>query len=61
MEQPGGKVKVSWRSRPGLDASTVATHFGGGGHANAAGAEIPGVLDEVQDSVLEVTRPLLYV
>lgn len=61
MEQPGERVKVSWRSRPDLDVSFVASQFGGGGHANAAGAEIVGSLDDVQKAVLEITKPLLEV
>jgi bifunctional oligoribonuclease and PAP phosphatase NrnA len=59
-EQPDGKIKVSWRSQPGFDVSQVALFFGGGGHRSAAGAEIEGSLDEVQESVLEATRPLFY-
>jgi phosphoesterase RecJ-like protein len=59
LEQPGEKVKVSWRSRPGIDVSGLASHFGGGGHANAAGAEIKGTLGEVQTVVIEATRTLL--
>jgi phosphoesterase RecJ-like protein len=59
LEQPDQKVKVSWRSRPEIDVSGVASHFGGGGHANAAGADIPGKLEDVQAAVLDATRSLL--
>jgi bifunctional oligoribonuclease and PAP phosphatase NrnA len=59
IEQPEGKVKVSWRAQPGIDVSAVALRFGGGGHAAAAGAEISGSLAEVQAAVLEQTRPIL--
>ena len=59
IEQPDGKVKVSWRAQPGFDVSDVAVSFGGGGHAAAAGAEINGSLAEVQVTVLAQTRPLL--
>jgi phosphoesterase RecJ-like protein len=59
IEQSGGKVKVSWRSQPGVDVSGVAVSFGGGGHMAAAGAEIEGKLEEVQKSVLHATRALL--
>jgi phosphoesterase RecJ-like protein len=52
-------IKVSWRSQPGWDVSKIAEQFGGGGHAAAAGAEIPGALEEVQASVLDTTEKLL--
>ena len=59
VEQPNGRVKISWRAQPGFDVSTIAASLGGGGHAAAAGAEIQGSLTEVQASILELTRPLL--
>jgi phosphoesterase RecJ-like protein len=58
VEQPKGHVKVSWRSKPGLDVSQLAVQFGGGGHAAAAGADIPGSLAEVQERVLGATRQI---
>lgn len=58
-EQKGGTVKVSWRSQPGYDVSQIAFNFGGGGHSAAAGADIPGTLDDVQNRVLEATRAVL--
>jgi len=59
VEQKGGYVKVSWRAQPGFDVSTIALGFGGGGHAAAAGAEINGSLEDVQEQVLRATRSLL--
>jgi phosphoesterase RecJ-like protein len=59
LEQPGGDIKVSWRSRPGIDVSEIAVGFGGGGHPNAAGATIDGTLAEVQKAVIQATHPLL--
>jgi phosphoesterase RecJ-like protein len=60
VEQPTGHVKVSWRGlEKGVDVSTVANHFGGGGHAPAAGATIKGQLDELQPLILKTTRKLL--
>ncbi|MFN2274468.1 MAG: DHHA1 domain-containing protein [Anaerolineales bacterium] len=47
---------MSWRSQPGVDVSTVAMQFGGGGHAQAAGAVVTGALADVQRRVLEATR-----
>ncbi len=59
VEQKEGHVKVSWRAQPGIDVSQIAFQFGGGGHAAAAGAEIQGSLDEVQEKVLQATFNML--
>ena len=59
IEQRGGRVKVSWRAVPGVDVSSIALGFGGGGHAAAAGAEISGSLEEVQAEVLKATQATL--
>ncbi len=59
VEQPGGKVKVSWRARSGLDVSAVASTFGGGGHELAAGAMLNGSTQDVVERVLQATRPAL--
>ena len=60
VEQTDKHVKVSWRAlEPGVDVSPIAQHFGGGGHAAAAGADIPGALSEIQPLVLKITREML--
>lgn len=60
VEQHNNHVKISWRAlEQGVDVSPVATYFGGGGHAAAAGADILGTLDEIQSKVLDKTRELL--
>jgi len=60
VEQSDNHVKISWRAlEPGVDVSPVAKHFKGGGHAAAAGADIPGKLSEIQPLVLKVTREML--
>ncbi|MEL7644890.1 MAG: DHH family phosphoesterase [Anaerolineaceae bacterium] len=59
IQQTPGRVKVSWRSAEGIDVSTLAFEFGGGGHAAAAGADVEGSLDEVVSKVLHRTRQLL--
>lgn len=56
VEQMGGKVKVSWRSRQGVDVAAIAFSFGGGGHKQAAGATIEGEMQEIQERVLTATR-----
>ena len=60
VEQKNGTVKISWRAQPGFDVSKVALKFGGGGHKPAAGAEIKGDLERVQQDVLEATREVLH-
>jgi bifunctional oligoribonuclease and PAP phosphatase NrnA len=59
LEQSPDRVKISWRSNQEYDVSDLASKFGGGGHRNAAGAEIPGTLDDVQERVLLATRELV--
>jgi bifunctional oligoribonuclease and PAP phosphatase NrnA len=60
VEQGDNHVKVSWRAlEDGIDVSPIAKQFGGGGHAAAAGADIPGPLNEVQPLVLKATRERL--
>ncbi|HSG41595.1 MAG TPA: DHH family phosphoesterase [Anaerolineales bacterium] len=60
VAQSDNHVKISWRAlEPGVDVSQVAKHFNGGGHAAAAGADIPGTLEELQPIVLKTTREML--
>lgn len=59
VEQSDGTVKVSWRAQPGWDISKIALYFGGGGHPAAAGAEINGQINEVEEKVLQKTLSLL--
>lgn len=57
--QGGGVVRVSLRSKaPGegvadINMAQVAAQFGGGGHARAAGARIPGTIESVKTTVLK--------
>lgn len=60
VEQHNNHVKISWRAlQPGIDVSKIAKSFGGGGHAAAAGADIPGNLNEIQPRVLQATQEML--
>jgi phosphoesterase RecJ-like protein len=62
VEQSDNHVKVSWRAlESGIDVSGVAKYFNGGGHAAAAGADIPGALNEVQPLVLKTTQGMLSI
>lgn len=45
-ERPEGDVKVSLRSRGGIDVGAIASRRGGGGHRNAAGCLIDAAGDE---------------
>lgn len=49
----GGPIRVSLRSKGQLDCSKFAEHFGGGGHARAAGLKLPGSFQEAQDKVIQ--------
>ena len=55
-----GKVKVSFRSTGDVDVDRFARQFGGGGHAKASGALIPGTLDQVCDRVVEAARAFVF-
>lgn len=62
VEQSDNHVKISWRAlAPGIDVSQVAKYFQGGGHAAAAGADIPGGLNEIQPLVLKTTHEMLLI
>ena len=61
IEQTDGTVKVSWRARPGIDVSSIAFSYGGGGHPAASGATIRGSLSAVREDVLRETMKLLQI
>lgn len=54
-----GKVKASFRSAGEVDVNAFAKEFGGGGHAKASGAMIPGTLEEVRHDVIAAARLFL--
>ncbi|MBA3343070.1 MAG: bifunctional oligoribonuclease/PAP phosphatase NrnA [Gemmatimonadaceae bacterium] len=51
-----GKIKVSFRSTGDVNVNEFARKFGGGGHARASGALIPGTMDEVRHTVVNAAR-----
>jgi bifunctional oligoribonuclease and PAP phosphatase NrnA len=51
-EVESGEVKASLRAEGAVDVDRVASHFGGGGHKNAAGARLPGPLPEARRRLL---------
>ena len=53
-ELPENKVRVSMRSKePRFDVCKICSLFGGGGHAQAAGARLTGPLEAAEEKVLE--------
>jgi len=55
-ERKDGPVDVILRSVPGIDVAGVAAAFGGGGHRQAAGCTVKGVLADVERLVLAALR-----
>jgi len=51
-ELPGGRFRISLRSKGHLDVARVAERFGGGGHECASGCSVDGPLDEAVRKVL---------
>jgi bifunctional oligoribonuclease and PAP phosphatase NrnA len=51
-----GKIKVSFRSTGDVNVNEFARQFAGGGHARAAGALIPGTMEEVRHTVVNAAR-----
>ena len=51
-----GKSKLSVRTAPGYNASDYCRYLGGGGHAAAAGAAVPGTLEDGKNAILQVLR-----
>lgn len=51
IEQPDGRIKVSFRSRGPVDCSALAGRFGGGGHKAAAGTIIDGPFESAHDRI----------
>lgn len=55
-ELPDGQVRVNLRSRGAIDVGELAQSIGGGGHRHAAGATVPGPLDEAVRRVVGLAR-----
>lgn len=53
------ETKVSWRSKMAVDVSRLAAHFGGGGHARAAGCTIKAPVAPAVEQVLPFLRDYL--
>lgn len=55
-ELPGGRFRVSLRSKGQLDVARVAQLFGGGGHECASGCSVEGPLSHAVAQILEMLR-----
>lgn len=55
-EKDDGKLKVSLRTYPPLDASAICQTLGGGGHTSAAGCELYGSIDDAVAKMLEQVK-----
>jgi phosphoesterase RecJ-like protein len=58
-EESGGSVRVSLRSKTDYDVARVAQHFGGGGHAKAAGLSTEGPLSQAVGRIVAHLETLL--
>lgn len=59
VEQDDGVIRISLRSKGGVDVAAVASEYGGGGHRQAAGARMKGTLAAVRERVVaDVERAL---
>lgn len=61
IEQPNQHIKVSLRSRLGINVAAVAETFGGGGHKQAAGVVIPTTLPDALAKVLPLMQRAVQV
>jgi phosphoesterase RecJ-like protein len=60
FKEAGPATRISVRTKPGgVDATVLTGAFGGGGHARAAGATIPGSVDVARPAVLAEARRLV--
>lgn len=58
-QQPYGSYKVSIRTTKLVDACAIASRFGGGGHARAAGCELDGSQDSIKDLLVHEVEEAL--
>ncbi len=58
-EREDGTTRVSFRSMPGTDVAAIARRFGGGGHAQAAGATIEATGEEAARQFLAACEAVL--
>jgi len=59
IKMPGRITDISIRSKGRIPINTVATKFGGGGHAFAAGCSISGTLHEAAEAIVAECRKII--
>lgn len=59
IESETGMVFCEFRSKDGFDVSSIATHFGGGGHRSASGCSQSRPIDSFSDEVLSYIENLI--
>lgn len=55
-ELPAGGVRLSLRSKTGIDVAAIAERFGGGGHRSASGCTVEGPLEAAMDTIVGELR-----
>jgi bifunctional oligoribonuclease and PAP phosphatase NrnA len=55
-EVPGGRVRLSLRSKGSVNVARIAAGFGGGGHLHAGGCTLEGPLDAAAEQILATMR-----
>lgn len=58
-ELPERRIRLSLRSKSGINVAAIAERLGGGGHENAAGCTIEGPLPRALDVILAELRPVV--
>lgn len=53
------KIRISFRSKNGIDVKSIAVKFGGGGHLPASGCTVRGNIYEVMDKVLKTVQEMI--
>jgi nanoRNase/pAp phosphatase (c-di-AMP/oligoRNAs hydrolase) len=59
VELKDGRVRCSLRSRGAVDVCKIAQKFNGGGHPSAAGAYLPGPIDNAKKLILDAVKSSL--
>lgn len=55
-ELPEGRVRVSLRSKGGVNVAAIAERMGGGGHENASGCTVDGPIERAREEILAELR-----
>lgn len=48
------RYKLSIRTKNGIDASEIASQYGGGGHKAAAGCRVNGILEDIIEKIVKI-------